>query len=140
MEHPVNMFVAGFLGLPSMSLLSGGFISGSKLVLDEYLIPLPRLIFSLVQDQQAVTLGMRPEAVNVSADLTSTNGIHWRGEVEAFDFDYAHHIQTVHLCSGRWHYTGLAPLDLRLQIGQWVQAQIDPEKLYFFDTTSGLRL
>ncbi|HMB21430.1 MAG TPA: ABC transporter ATP-binding protein, partial [Anaerolineales bacterium] len=139
-EHPVNMFVAGFLGAPPMSLLSGGFISGDKLVLGEYLIPLPKLVTSFVQDEQAVTLGMRSEAVNVSAETTSTNGLQLRGEVETFEPDYAHHIQTVHLRTGDWHYIGHCSLDLRLQIGQQVQAQIDLEKLYFFDTTSGLRL
>jgi ABC-type sugar transport system ATPase subunit len=140
MEHPVNMFVAGFLGLPPMSLLSGGVISGNKLVLDPYLIPLPRLIFSLVQNGQSVTLGMRREAVQVSGEPASTNGIAMRGEVEAFEADYVHRIQTVHLQTGRWHYSGLCPLDLKLRIGQQVQAQIDPDRLYFFDTTSGLRL
>ena len=134
MEHPVNMFVAGFLGLPPMSLFSGGFISGNKLVLDDYLIPLPKLIFSLVQNGQPVTLGMRREAVNVSAESTSTNGIQLRGEVEAFESDYVHRTQTVHLRTGRWHYSGFCPLELKLQIGQLVQAQIDPEQLYFFDT------
>ncbi len=139
-EHPANVFVAGFLGLPPMSLFAGGFISGSKLVLDEYLIPLPKLIFSLVQDKQAVTLGMRPEAVSVSAESTSTTGIQLRGEVEAFESDYVHRIHTVHIRTGRWRYSGLCPLDFKLQIGQPIQAQINPEKLYFFDTISGLHL
>ncbi len=140
MEHPVNMFVAGFLGLPPMSLLSGGFISGNKLVLDDYLIPLPKLIFSLVQDKQAVTLGMRPEAVSISAESTWTNGIQLRGEVEAFEPDYVHQIQMVHLHTGHCRYSGICPLDFTLRVGQLVQVRIDPEKLYFFDTTSGLRL
>src|SRR5215208_1684255 len=65
MENPLNMFVAGFLGLPPMNLFSGGSISGSKLVLAETLVPLPKLIFSLVQNGQPVTLGVRQEAVSV---------------------------------------------------------------------------
>ncbi len=140
MEHPVNIFVAGFLGLPPMSLLAGGFISGNKLVLDDHLIPLPRLVFSLVQNGQAVTLGMRREAVSVSAESTPANGIQLRGEVEAFEADYVHRTQTVHLRTGRWQYSGVCPLELRLWLGQLVQARIDPEQLYFFDTNSGLRL
>jgi ABC-type sugar transport system ATPase subunit len=123
-----------------MALFPGGVISGSKLVLDDYLIPLPKLLFSLVQDGQQVTLGMRREAVHVSTDLTSTNGIQMRGEVEASESDYVHRIQTVHISTGRWRYSGLCPLEVKLQAGQLVQAQIDPEQLYFFDTTSGLRL
>jgi len=140
MEHPVNMFVAGFLGVPPMNLFSGGFISGSKLVLEDILIPLPKLIFSLVENGQLVTLGMRREAVNVSAEATSINGIRLRGEVEAFESDYVHRTQTVHIRTGRWHYSGLCPLDIKLRIGQLVEARIDAEQLYFFDTNSGLRL
>ena len=123
-----------------MSLLSGGVISGDKLVLGDYLIPLPRLIFSLVRNGQAVTLGLRQEAVSVSAEATSTNGIRLRGEVEASEADYVHRLQTVHLRTGQWRYAGLCPLELNLRIGQTVQARIDPEKLCFFDTSSGLRL
>jgi len=139
-ENPVNVFVAGFLGLPPMNLLSGGFISGSKLVLDEILIPLPERLFPLVQNGQSVTLGMHREAVNISTESTSTSGIQLRAEVEAFESDFVHRTQTVHLRTGRWNYSGLCPLDMKLQIGQLVQAQIEPEHLYFFDAKSGLRL
>src|SRR5215216_2882314 len=53
MDHPVNVFVAGFLGTPPMSLLSGGFISGNTLVLGDYLIALPQRILPRVQDHQS---------------------------------------------------------------------------------------
>jgi ABC-type sugar transport system ATPase subunit len=140
MEHPVNTFVAGFLGLPPMGLFPGGVISGDKLVLDDYLVPLPRLVSSLVREGQAVTLGLRREAVHVSADLTSPDGVGMRGEVEAFESDYVHRIQTVHVRTGRWRYSGLCPLELNLRVGQPIQARIDPEQCYFFDTNSGLRI
>ena len=140
MDDPVNMFVAGFLGLPPMNLLSGGFISGNKVVLEDYLVPLPGRVFPLVQNDQRVTLGMRPEAVNISAEPTSPNGIGLAAEVEALEADFVHRIQTVYLRSGRWTYSGQCPIDLKLQIGQRVKAEIDPERLYFFDTNSGLRI
>src|SRR5215216_990219 len=137
-ENPVNVFVAGFLGLLPMNLFSGGSVFGSKLVLDDTLIPLPQRVFPLVQNGQSVTLGMRPEAVNVSAEGTPTNGIQLRAEIETLESDFVHRTQTVHLRTGRWLYSGLCPLDVNLQIGQPVQAQIDPEHLYFFDASSGL--
>lgn len=141
-ENPVNVFVAGFLGLPPMDLLSGGFISGNKLVLDDILIPLPKRLLPLVQNDQPVTLGMRREMVNVSAEPVSTNGIQLqlRAEIETLESDFVHRTQTVHLRTGRWSYSGLCPLDMKLQSGQLVQAQIGPEHLYFFDASSGLRL
>ena len=140
MDDPVNMFVAGFLGLPPMNLFSGGFISGNKLVLDDDLIPLSKRIFPLVQNDQRVTLGIRPEAVTVSAEATSTNAIQLTAEVEAFESDFVHRIQTVHIRTGRWTYSGQCPIEVKLQIGQRVQVNIDPERLYFFDTNSGLRI
>ncbi len=140
MENPVNTFVAGFLGLPPMSLLSGGSISGNEFVLEGYLISLPKHMFSRVENHQAVTLGMRQEAVNISAESTPANGIQLPAEVESFESDFVHRTQTVHLRTGRWRYSALCPLDMEFRIGQLVYAQLDPEQLYFFDTDSGLRL
>ena len=140
MENPVNAFVAGFLGLPPMNLFEGGSISGSKLVLDNYLIPLPKRIFSLVENDQRVTLGMRREAVTISAEFNSTKEIQLRGEIEAIEPDYSRESQTVYIRTGRWTYSSLCPLDMKLHVGQMINVSIDPERLYFFDTNSGLRL
>jgi ABC-type sugar transport system ATPase subunit len=140
MENPVNVFVAGFLGLPPMNLFSGGFVSGNKLVLDDYLIPLPARVLPLVQDNQPVTLGMRQEAVSLSVESTSTNGIQLPAEIQSFESDFVHRTQTVHLRSGRWNYSGLCPLDMEFRTGQWVHVQLDPARFYFFDAKSGLRI
>jgi ABC-type sugar transport system ATPase subunit len=140
MQNPVNEFVAGFLGLPPMNLLPGGVISGSRLMLDDFSIPLSKRVLPLVRDDQAVTLGMRQEAVNISVGNVPFKGIQLAGQVEAIEPDVVHHIQLVHFRSGRWTFSGFSPLDLALEMGQPVQAQIDPERLYFFDTNSGLRL
>lgn len=140
MENPINMFVAGFFGVPPMNLLSGGFTSGKNLVMDDYLIPLPERVLHLVQNDQDVTLGMRPEAVTVTAETESPNGIQLPGEVEALESDFVHHVQLVHIRTGRWTYSGHCTIDVKLQIGQRVQASIDPERLYFFDTSSGVRI
>jgi multiple sugar transport system ATP-binding protein len=140
MEHPINMFVAGFLGVPPMDLLSGGLISGNRFVLDETVIPLPKLVASLVQEGQAVTLGMRREAVHISAQPPATSGVHLRGEVDSIESDFVHRQQTVRVRTRRWSYSGVCSLDVRIRIGQLVHAQIDPEQLYFFETNSGLRI
>jgi multiple sugar transport system ATP-binding protein len=140
LENPVNVFVAGFLGLPPMSLLADGFISGDKLVLGDFLIPLPERVLRLVQDKQPVTLGIRQEAVHLAVDATPTSGIQLPAEVESFEPDYVHRTQTVHLRTGQWNYSALCSLEINFRIGQPVRAQLDTERLYFFDTHSGLRL
>jgi ABC-type sugar transport system ATPase subunit len=140
MQFPVNLFVAGFLGLPPMSLLSGGLISGNRLILGEYLIPLPGHIFSRVENGQKVTLGIRREAVKISTEAASADMAQLRGEVEALEYDHIHRTQIVYLRTGGWRYGGLCPLEMKLRIGQLVQAQIDPEGLFLFDANSGLRI
>jgi len=140
MENPVSEFVAGFLGLPPMNLLPSGSISGNKLVLGNYLIPLSSRVYPLVANGQSVTLGFRREAVKVSVEQSSGNGIQLRGEVEALEPDYAQRTQVVYIRDGLWSYSGPCPLDVKLRVGQIVHVELDPERLYFFDTTSGLRL
>jgi len=140
MEKPVSEFVAGFLGLPPMNLLPSGSISGNKLVLGNYLITLSSRVYPLVANGQSITLGFRREAVKVSVEQSSGNGIQLRGEVEALEPDYAQRTQVVYVRDGLWSYSGLCPLDMKLRVGQIVHAELDPERLYFFDGGSGLRL
>jgi ABC-type sugar transport system ATPase subunit len=140
MENPVNVFVAGFLGLPPMNLFSDGFISGNKLVLADHPIPLPERVLPLVRNNQAVTLGIRQEAISLSTESTSANGIQLPAEVESFESDFVHRTQTVYLRTGHWNYSSLCPLDMEFRTGQLVRAQLDPGRCYFFDTNSGLRL
>jgi ABC-type sugar transport system ATPase subunit len=139
-ENPVNMFVAEFLGLPPMDLLSGGSISGGKLVLDEYLIPFPKRIYPLVENGQLITIGIRRETVNVSAGNPPANGIQLPAEVDAFESDFVHHIQIVHVHTEQFEYSCVCPMDVKLHIGQLIHVDMDPERLYFFDTITGKRL
>ena len=83
---------------------------------------------------------MRQEAINLSAEATSPSGIQWPAEVETFEADFVHRTQTVHLHTGRWNYSALSPLDMKFREGQRLYAHLDPEQLYFFDTSSGSRL
>jgi ABC-type sugar transport system ATPase subunit len=140
MANPVNAFVAGFLGLPPMDLFSGGVVSGGKLFLDEISVPLPKRVFDLVNNGQIITLGIRQDAVTVSTGKNSLDEILVSGQVEGVEPDFAHHTQLVYIRSGRWKFSGFCTLDRPLAIGQTVEASLDPERLYFFDDASGLRL
>jgi len=140
MENPVNVFVAGFLGLPPMNLLSGGSISGDKLVLGDELIPISKRVQPLVQNGQRITLGFRLEAVQASVEKSSGNGIQLQGEVEALEPDYTQRTQVIYIRNGIWNYAGVCSLDVKLNLGQIVNVKIDSERLYFFDTDSGIRL
>ena len=139
-ENPASVFVAAFLGLPQMDLFSGGSMSERQLILGEYSFPTPHRVFSVVENGHQVTMGLRRETVSVSTYAHSTNGIQLRAEVDAFESDLVHRIQTVFLRMGQLAFSGLCPMDVKLHSGQQVYADVDPERLYFFDTKSGKRL
>jgi ABC-type sugar transport system ATPase subunit len=139
-ERPANLFVAGFLGLPPMNLLSGGYVSGTKLVVGDALVPLPKRLYPVVRDGQHITLGVHAEAVSVAPDSTRPGTIQLRGEVDALEPDFAHHSQLVHLRSGSSTYSGSCPVDQALRIGDRVPVELDQDELYFFDEDTGLGL
>jgi len=140
MENPVSEFVAGFLGLPPMNLSPSGSISGSRLILDNYLIPLSSRVSPLVENGQSVTLGFRHDTLKLSAEKNSENGIQLKGVIEALEPDYAQRTQIVYIRDGRLKFAGQCPLDLKLRVGQTIHVELDPEHLYFFDANSGLRI
>ena len=140
MENPVNLFVAGFLGLTPMDFLPNGSISGGRLVLGEYSFPIPSRLFPLVQNGQQITLGLRRESVKVSAKEIHDDAIQLRAEIEAIEPDMVHRVQVVYIRMGEFTYSGLCPIDENLYLGQFVHVAINPERLYFFDTISGVRL
>ena len=139
-ENPLSLFVAGFLGLPSMDLFPSGSVSDGQLILGQYAFPLPESILPMLQNGQQVTMGLRRETVKVLPEARSTGGIHLQADVEAFESDFVHRTQTVFLRMGRVQFSGLCPLDIKLHIGQLVPVEIHHENLYFFDTRSGRRL
>jgi hypothetical protein len=66
--------------------------------------------------------------------------MHFRAQVEAFESDFVHRAQIVFLRMGKLEFTGLCSMDVKLHIGELVHVDMDPERLYFFDTKSGKRL
>jgi multiple sugar transport system ATP-binding protein len=67
-NQPANLFVAGFLGSPPMSLLKGRVdLAAGAIVVDGLAIPLPPEAWERVRsrDQQSVVAGVRPENVRL---------------------------------------------------------------------------
>ena len=81
-EHPVDRFVAGFLGTPPMNFLEGRLVgSKGKLVFDEgdHQLPLCAAHQQRVAEyaDRPVTLGIRPEAMTIAAgDAPAALAVH----------------------------------------------------------------
>ncbi|WOP19570.1 sn-glycerol-3-phosphate ABC transporter ATP-binding protein UgpC [Raineyella sp. LH-20] len=64
-DHPVNLFVAGFIGSPAMNLISGAVVDGGVQVGD-YVVPVSREV--LAKAGETATVGIRPEHLSISED------------------------------------------------------------------------
>jgi multiple sugar transport system ATP-binding protein len=68
-DRPVNAFVAGFIGSPSMNLRTAKLVEGGA-QLGDAVVPLQTSVLSAAREAgvSAVTLGLRPEAFSVDGD------------------------------------------------------------------------
>lgn len=66
-DHPVNMFVAGFIGSPAMNFFKGK-LSGTKFVGDDFTIEVPEGKLKVLKDKgydgKDIVFGIRPEDIH----------------------------------------------------------------------------
>jgi multiple sugar transport system ATP-binding protein len=67
-DRPANLFVAGFIGSPSMNLLKGVVRKGDKPVIEISGAPFPIAANSAVEDGRNVVYGVRPEHLEIHPD------------------------------------------------------------------------
>jgi multiple sugar transport system ATP-binding protein len=79
-DHPVNVFVAGFIGSPAMNLLTGDVVEGGVQVGD-YVVPVPRETLAKAGDEKRLVVGIRPEnfaiadeGISIDVDVVEETG------------------------------------------------------------------
>ena len=126
-NDPDNLFVAGFIGSPSMNLLEGNMEEGNFL----------HSGFSVKTgfgSNQYVTLGIRPEDL----ELTSAENADCSGRVYSFELTGESTLVTVQLADDRLIIRG--PNEYRVGIDETVGIRFNPEKCYLFDSESKQRI
>ncbi|MCX7681082.1 MAG: ATP-binding cassette domain-containing protein [Anaerolineae bacterium] len=140
-QHPINTFVAEFLGSPPMNLFHGGTVADGELHLGEFTVPLPEAVRHLARSGQTVTLGVRPEAaLALYGGRVLPEGVRIRGVVEVIEPAFARRTQLLHLRTGSRAYVVTGELDQTLNRGDEIEALFPFAHLYFFDGTTGRRL
>lgn len=141
LAQPANVFVAGFLGAPPMNLLPGALVEDGVVHTGEITIPLPQRLLGRVQRSQNVTIGVRPEVMQILDNESQAPGSAMiRGTVEVIEPDHGRRLQWLHVRSGDQAYIVSAPLDVRLHVGHHVQVAAPLDQIYFFDGVHGVRL
>ena len=126
-NDPDNLFVAGFIGSPSMNLLEGSMEEG-KFLHSGFSV---KAGFGSNQD---VTLGIRPEDL----ELTSAENADCSGRVYSFELTGESTLVTVQLADDRLIIRG--PNEYRVGIDETVGIRFNPEKCYLFDSESKQRI
>jgi multiple sugar transport system ATP-binding protein len=132
-NQPANRFVAEFVGSPSMNLLEGKLDAGSRsFVSDGLTISLPEARLSKLSGRERVTLGIRPENIDVS----SIEQAGWLN-ASVYVTEQMGNETFVFLTMGGDKVIARAPADFRAEMESRVWVQIDAGKALFFDPDSG---
>ena len=126
-NDPDNLFVAGFIGSPSMNLVKGNIEEG-KFLHSGFSV---KAGFGSNQD---VMLGIRPEDL----ELTSAKNADCSGRVYSFELTGESTFVTVQLADDRLIIRG--PNEYRVGIDETVGIRFNPEKCYLFDSESKQRI
>jgi len=134
-DQPANLFVASFLGSPSMNFVEGEWqrdAQGARLVLaDGGSIALPRTNLSTAPGAK-ITLGIRPEHIETRA----AEGVEM--EVEVIEPTGAETHLYGKIGGGTWCAT--TRQRATIEPGQRVTLRLPGEHMHLFDTGSGQRL
>ena len=150
-RQPANTFVAGFLGIPPMSLLpdavvdQGGIDAGRGL----RIVPQASQLQAL-RSGQRVTVGIPAESAKVSVDEDGPRSEakgrpqapanSWQGTVESVEPDYGRQVQFIGVRSGENLFLGQADVRERIALRERIVVQFDDTGLHFFDDENGDRL
>jgi ABC-type sugar transport system ATPase subunit len=140
-HHPVNIFVAGFMGEPAMNFLSCRYVENGGRYLQatssgKIQVPLPPRMDILAQQGQVpqeVTLGVRPYYVNISfaSDVTHTVP----AQVFIVEPLGDSTVVTVQVADVRMQI--VTNPDFWADIGQSVWLAFEPDRIRLFDDATG---
>ncbi len=141
-EKPKNLFVAYFIGSPTINLIEGKLVrKDGKLVLEKEGLVLDAT--KLLEEAKGVgkiigreiVIGIRPEDIQIDP---SGHGV-WKGEVELFEVSGDQLIVHIKLAE-ETKIRAMAPFSLRLRTGDIVGVAINPDKVHVFDRKTGERI
>ena len=132
-ERPASLFVADFIGSPSMNFLdthAGLTIGTSSLSIDGVSVTIPAAREAIVESD--LVLGVRPEHVLID-DASSIRG-------EIFGVEYLGTTQVITITTKRGMVRARVGADRKASIGDQVGLTFRSEKLSVFDKASGRAL
>jgi len=134
-NKPTNLFVAGFIGSPSMNFMNGD-LAGGTFTTDGTAIPMGTYAFTGAASGKAV-LGIRPEHVAVGEEARKMP-FQFESEIEIVEPMGAETVAWTKLAGQA--LTLRADAEIDLQPGQKILVGFDPARGSVFDAQSGNRI
>lgn len=136
-NRPSNLFVAGFIGSPSMNFLHGATVDGGRAFrFGETVIDLAGYDGGAVLERDKAILGLRPEHLHIQTEAEAGRTIPAIVEIdEPMGAD-----SLVWLKSGDTQMSVRVPVERRLAHGTQVHLKVDISKASIFDTVTEQRV
>lgn len=130
-DTPTNVFVAGFIGSPSMNFAEA-LIDGNTLKIGETTLALserPEQVIRERKDGTKVMIGFRPEHL----DLADGGARAGRLPAKVDVVEYLGNEELLHATAEGNEIVALVPSDRKVQVGDTVDFLIPMDKLHVFD-------
>ena len=154
-EHPVNLFVAAFIGTPAMNLVEGA-IDGDHVVFGRLRLPLDPARRPQ-GGSRPVVVGVRPEAFDAVAfaapgtktftivpevveELGSDAHVFFHLDAQAVATDVSGREEAALLPESKALYSARIDPRARARVGEPIELALDAARLHFFDPESGKTL
>jgi multiple sugar transport system ATP-binding protein len=131
--RPVNMFVAGFVGSPSMNFLEGRIDASQRCFVNETIrLPLDADQLAALSQCPSAILGVRPEHVQLAPDPSPG----W-SPATVYVTEMMGNESLVFLTLGQEKLVARTQADYRPDMEATVWIRFDLRKIHFFDATTG---
>ncbi len=137
-HHPVNRFVAGFIGSPTMNFMSGSITTNGKTVFQQdqtsFNVPLPIPLQKKINTQpgKQVTLGIRPEHIYAHKPAEVETVAPFTANVEVVE-PVGNEVFVYFSTGSDSNYVARIATDTPPIVGKPFQLLFDTSKVHFFD-------
>jgi multiple sugar transport system ATP-binding protein len=131
-DHPINRFVAGFIGSPAMNFVELQS-DGERLSDGEMTLPIPPTHKDSVTSGSKYVVGFRPEHLELGEVSGPTGTIRGNAEV----VEYLGNEELLHVNAAGREIVAIVDSSHRVRPGDVVDLKIPLDKLHLFDASSG---
>jgi multiple sugar transport system ATP-binding protein len=133
-DEPINRFVAGFIGSPSMNFVEVTHDNETLAGPGDWSIPLPSRARAIAGDNgRKLVAGFRPEHLEVGEIGGESASFQARSDV----VEYLGHEELLHVSAADQDVVAIVDSEHRIRPGDVIQLSIPLNKVHLFDAESG---